>query len=76
MVARENDPWGTIAMRKFACRYLAGMRGSRPFRDAVARRHTQDSSGSSSRTPHVQLISRCRTPRLAHASSSIDATAT
>jgi tRNA-dihydrouridine synthase B len=37
MVAREGDPWGTIAMRKFAVRYLAGMSGTRPFRDAIAR---------------------------------------
>src|SRR5512139_624276 len=37
MVAREGDPWGTIAMRKFAVRYLAGMPGTRPFRDDIAR---------------------------------------
>ncbi len=42
MVAREGDPWGTIAMRKFAVRYLAGMPGGRPFRDAIAR--AQDSA--------------------------------
>ncbi len=42
MVAREGDPWGTIAMRKFAVRYLAGMPGGRPFRDAVTR--AQDSA--------------------------------
>lgn len=42
MVAREGDPWGTIAMRKFAVRYLAGLPGGRVFRDAIA--HAEDSA--------------------------------
>jgi tRNA-dihydrouridine synthase B len=37
MVAREGDRWGTVLMRKFAVRYLAGVRGTRAFRDAVTR---------------------------------------
>jgi len=37
MVERYGDPYGTILMRKFACRYLAGHPGSRPFRDAVSK---------------------------------------
>jgi tRNA-dihydrouridine synthase B len=37
MVEREGDPWGTILMRKFAVRYLAGVRGTRTFRDAITR---------------------------------------
>jgi tRNA-dihydrouridine synthase B len=37
MVERYGDPWGTIFMRKFACRYLQGATGIRPFRDAVTR---------------------------------------
>ncbi len=37
MVARDGDRWGTVMMRKFACRYLSGVPGARPFRDAVAR---------------------------------------
>jgi tRNA-dihydrouridine synthase B len=42
MVEREGDRHGTVVMRKFACRYLAGNRGSRAFRDAVA--HAEDST--------------------------------
>ena len=37
MVERHGDPWGTIYMRKFACRYLQGTTGIRPFRDAITR---------------------------------------
>ncbi|MFI5366856.1 MAG: tRNA dihydrouridine synthase [Candidatus Binatia bacterium] len=37
MVERYGDPWGTIFMRKFACRYLQGTAGIRPFRDAITR---------------------------------------
>lgn len=37
MVARMGDPWGTVAMRKFAVRYFTGWPGGRPFRDAVTR---------------------------------------
>jgi tRNA-dihydrouridine synthase B len=37
MVERDGDPWGTVAMRKFAVRYMAGFSGARPFRDAIAR---------------------------------------
>jgi len=37
MVALEGDRWGTILMRKFAVRYLAGVPGARPFRDRIAR---------------------------------------
>lgn len=37
MVDLEGDPFGTICMRKFACRYLSGMAGVRPFRDAISR---------------------------------------
>jgi len=37
MVARHGDPWGTIYMRKFACRYLQGAPGTRAFRDAITR---------------------------------------
>jgi tRNA-dihydrouridine synthase B len=37
MVELEGDPFGTVCMRKFACRYLSGMVGVRPFRDAISR---------------------------------------
>jgi tRNA-dihydrouridine synthase B len=37
MVDRHGDPWGTIYMRKFACRYLQAAPGTRAFRDAVTR---------------------------------------
>jgi tRNA-dihydrouridine synthase B len=37
MVDRHGDPWGTIYMRKFACRYLQGAPGTRAFRDAITR---------------------------------------
>jgi tRNA-dihydrouridine synthase B len=37
MVDRHGDPWGTIFMRKFACRYLQAIRGTRAFRDAITR---------------------------------------
>lgn len=37
MVAQEGDQWGTVAMRKFAVRYLTGIPGSRPFRDHITR---------------------------------------
>jgi tRNA-dihydrouridine synthase B len=37
MVALDGDPFGTVCMRKFACRYLSGLVGVRPFRDAISR---------------------------------------
>lgn len=37
MVQQEGDPFGTILMRKFAVRYLHGLPGSRPFREAITR---------------------------------------
>lgn len=37
MVEADGDPFGTILMRKFASRSLAGVPGARPFRDAIAR---------------------------------------
>jgi tRNA-dihydrouridine synthase B len=37
MVGQEGDHWGTVAMRKFAVRYLHGIPGSRPFRDRITR---------------------------------------
>lgn len=37
MVEQESDRWGTVAMRKFAVRYLTGVSGSRPFRDRITR---------------------------------------
>lgn len=37
MVAQMGDPWGTVAMRKFAVRYFNGVGGSHPFRSAVSR---------------------------------------
>jgi tRNA-dihydrouridine synthase B len=37
MCEREGDYWGTVAMRKFAVRYLTGIPGSREFRDRITR---------------------------------------
>ncbi len=37
LVAREGDPHGTVLMRKFAGRYLAGVPGARSFRERVSR---------------------------------------
>jgi tRNA-dihydrouridine synthase B len=37
MVARHGYPWGTIYMRKFACRYLLAAPGARAFRSAITR---------------------------------------
>ncbi len=37
MVEQDGDHWGTVAMRKFAVRYLSGVTGSRPFRDRITR---------------------------------------
>jgi tRNA-dihydrouridine synthase B len=37
MVELEGSHWGTVLMRKFAVRYLAGVPGARPFRDRIAR---------------------------------------
>jgi tRNA-dihydrouridine synthase B len=37
MVELQGDHWGTVLMRKFAVRYLAGVPGARPFRDRIAR---------------------------------------
>ncbi len=36
MVARHGDPFGTVLMRKFACRYLTGLAGSSRFRAAIS----------------------------------------
>jgi tRNA-dihydrouridine synthase B len=40
MVEREGERWGTILMRKFAVRYLAGVPGARPFRARIAQAST------------------------------------
>ncbi len=40
MIEREGDRWGTVAMRKFAVRYLTGMTGARVFRDQISRAET------------------------------------
>lgn len=37
LVTAQGDPWGTVLMRKFACRYLTGVPGAREFRAAVSR---------------------------------------
>jgi tRNA-dihydrouridine synthase B len=37
VVEREGDEWGTVLMRKFAARYLNGLPGARPTRDALVR---------------------------------------
>ena len=37
MVEREGERFGTVAMRKFAVRYLTGIPGSRHFRDQITR---------------------------------------
>ena len=37
MVEAHGDHWGTVTMRKFACRYLLGIPGARPFRDDISR---------------------------------------
>jgi tRNA-dihydrouridine synthase B len=37
MVAQEGERWGTVAMRKFAVRYLTGVPGSRSFRERITR---------------------------------------
>lgn len=37
VVERYGDPYGTILMRKFACRYLGGLPGARYFRDQICR---------------------------------------
>ncbi|MEM7166627.1 MAG: tRNA-dihydrouridine synthase [Planctomycetota bacterium] len=36
VLALDGDIEGTIRMRKFACRYLAGVRGARAFRAAIS----------------------------------------
>ncbi len=40
MVERLGDTRGTVLMRKFAVRYLSGVHGARPLRDALARAAT------------------------------------
>jgi tRNA-dihydrouridine synthase B len=40
MVEREGERWGTVAMRKFAVRYLTGIPGARVFRDQITRAET------------------------------------
>lgn len=37
LVSAQGDPWGTVLMRKFACRYLSGVPGAREFRAAISR---------------------------------------
>ncbi len=37
LVTAQGDPWGTVLMRKFACRYLSGVPGAREFRAAISR---------------------------------------
>ncbi len=37
MAERFGEHWGTVLMRKFACRYLQGTQGSRAFRDTINR---------------------------------------
>lgn len=37
MEERHGDPYGTILMRKFACRYFVGRQGNSAFRDAISR---------------------------------------
>ncbi len=37
MCELEGDRWGTVLMRKFACRYSAGAIGARSFREAITR---------------------------------------
>ncbi len=37
VVERYGDPYGTVLMRKFACRYLGGLPGARYFRDQICR---------------------------------------
>jgi tRNA-dihydrouridine synthase B len=40
MVEREGERFGTVAMRKFAVRYLTGIPGARVFRDHITRTET------------------------------------
>ena len=40
LVERSGDEWGTVLMRKFAGRYLTGVRGAREFRAAIT--HARD----------------------------------
>ena len=37
LVDAQGDPFGTVLMRKFACRYLSGVPGAREFRAAISR---------------------------------------
>jgi tRNA-dihydrouridine synthase B len=37
LVENEGEEWGTVLMRKFAARYLSGLPGARPTRDALVR---------------------------------------
>lgn len=37
LVDAQGDPWGTVLMRKFACRYLSGVPGAKEFRAAISR---------------------------------------
>lgn len=37
LVEREGDRWGTVLMRKFACRYLTGFAHARQFREQITR---------------------------------------
>ncbi|MGA1203105.1 MAG: tRNA dihydrouridine synthase DusB [Planctomycetota bacterium] len=37
LVDLQGDPWGTVLMRKFACRYLSGVPGAKEFRAAISR---------------------------------------
>lgn len=42
LVERGGERWGTTRMRKFAGRYLAGVRGAREFRQAISVAKTGD----------------------------------
>ncbi len=42
LVDRHGDPWGTVQMRKFACRYMTGVPGSAEFRSAISRAKDAD----------------------------------
>lgn len=58
LVARKGDEHGTVLMRKFAVRYLAGVRGSRPLRNSLARAANGDE--------FRELIATFELPKIAH----------
>lgn len=51
LVERSGDEWGTVLMRKFAARYLTGVRGAREFRAAIT--HARDGADFRS------IVDRC-----------------